>query len=696
MRPAPHAPTSPWDARWHLRAELAAVFGRLADHLARERQRGGGGLLGGDAVALLSSLSADWSEADARAPVASLDPTARSVAEKVVAAERAGQVLPLAHAKRSFDLAGAEWEALLLALAAEIDVRAALAIAMANGHVGRPRPTLGLAVALAGEPATATVACLARPAFADVLLELEGDGPLSTRSVRIPPALLPRLTGEEPRSAASAPADPQLIERLVLLPHTREALLTWSTALRNAVVARGAAPRPLLLVGERGGGRTAAARAAVGAAGLPLVVARVLDPSDLSALAAGRREARWHDAALLVEIEAEHVDAPALWTALPAGGRPLVVVAPRALREAIAAAAPEEPAVVPIPDLAASDRALVWAAMLPAGSAVDTTVTAELAGRFRFPPATVHRVVRRAVADASLSAPSQRALDRTRLLRAARERGTESIGRLAERLPTSFRRSDLVVPTTVEEELDLAVAWVTHRSRVMDEWGFGRESPRGQGLAALFAGPPGTGKTMAAQVLASELEMDLYRVDLSRVVSKYIGETEKNLAAVFDDATASGVALLFDEGDALFGKRGEVQHAHDRHANLEVGYLLQRMEDHEGVVILATNRLQDLDPAFLRRFRIAITFPVPGPGDRLRIWRAHLPAPSTDEELGLEQLAEAFELAGGEIRNATLAAAFLAAADGTAIRRAHLQRAVRRELRKAGRIVDERLFPPFR
>jgi SpoVK/Ycf46/Vps4 family AAA+-type ATPase len=188
--------------------------------------------------------------------------------------------------------------------------------------------------------------------------------------------------------------------------------------------------------------------------------------------------------------------------------------------------------------------------------------------------------------------------------------------------------------------------------------------------------------------------MDLYRVDLSRVISKYIGETEKNLAAVFDDAAASGAALLFDEGDALFGKRGEVQHAHDRHANLEVGYLLQRMEDHEGVVILATNRLQDLDPAFLRRFRIAVSFPMPGPADRLRIWRAHLPVEATNGDLGLEQLADAFELAGGDIRNATLAAAFLAAAEGTTIHQAHLRRAVKRELRKAGRIVDERLFPP--
>ena len=695
MRPQPHAPASPWDARWHLRAELAALFARLVAHLARERERGGGGLLGADPVAMLSSLAEEWSADGGRGHVPSGDRSPGGLARRVCAGEQAGQFLPLAHAKRAFDLAGTEWEALLLSLAAEVDARAALAIAHANGHVGRPRPSLGLALALAGELAASAVACLARPAFQDALLELEGEGPLSTRTVRIAPELLPRLTGEEPRSTAPPRPDTQLIERLVLLPATRDALLAWSAAVRNAAVARGGAPRPLLLVGEQGSGRTAAARAAVGAAGLSVVVARVADPPDLRALAAGRREARWHDGALLVEIEGEHLDAPALWNGLPSGRRPLVLVAPRALREAIAAAAPEEPAVILLPELAAADRARVWAAVLPPGSTVDTAVVNELAGRFRFPPAIVDRVVRRAVADASLSAPAERALDRARLLRAARERGTESMGRLAERLPTGFRRADLVVPRAVEEELDLAVAWVAHRSRVMDEWGFGRESARGQGLAALFGGPPGTGKTMAAQVLAAELEMDLYRVDLSRVISKYIGETEKNLAAVFDDAAASGAALLFDEGDALFGKRGEVQHAHDRHANLEVGYLLQRMEDHEGVVILATNRLQDLDPAFLRRFRIAVSFPMPGPTDRLRIWRAHLPVEATNGDLNLEQFADAFELAGGDIRNATLAAAFLAAAEGTTIHHVHLQRAVKRELRKAGRIVDERLFPPL-
>ncbi len=191
------------------------------------------------------------------------------------------------------------------------------------------------------------------------------------------------------------------------------------------------------------------------------------------------------------------------------------------------------------------------------------------------------------------------------------------MGTLAQRMPLPFTRRDLVVTDRVHDELDLARSWIHQHRRVQHDWGLGARIARGRGLSVLFAGEPGTGKTMAAQVLAKELELDLYLIDLSRVLNKYIGETEKNLARLFDEAREAGVMLFFDEGDALFGKRTESRDAHDRYANVETAYLLQRMEQHDGVTVLATNRLRDVDEAFIRRFHVIADFMLPEPSDRL-------------------------------------------------------------------------------
>jgi SpoVK/Ycf46/Vps4 family AAA+-type ATPase len=248
-----------------------------------------------------------------------------------------------------------------------------------------------------------------------------------------------------------------------------------------------------------------------------------------------------------------------------------------------------------------------------------------------------------------------------------------------------------VVPARLLADLDLAVAWSRHKRRVFETWGFGGRVGLGRGLTALFAGEPGTGKTMAAQVLARDLGLDLYRVDLSRVMSKYIGETEKNLSLLFEQAQASGAVLFFDEADALFGKRSAVKDAHDRYANVEIGYLLQRMEEHEGVTVLATNRMGDLDAAFTRRFHFILTFPMPGVGERLRLWQGMLPAAlERAPDLDLTALARDFELSGGEIRNSVLAAAFIAASESSPVSLRHLKRGLHRELVKNGRLLDGR------
>ena len=232
-----------------------------------------------------------------------------------------------------------------------------------------------------------------------------------------------------------------------------------------------------------------------------------------------------------------------------------------------------------------------------------------------------------------------------------------------------------------------------HQVKVLGEWGFEQRVPFGYGLSALFSGPSGTGKTIAAQVIAKQLDLDLYRVDHSRVVSKYIGETEKNLGQLFDESHRSGAILFFDEADALFGKRSEVKDAHYRYANVEIGYLLQRMEEHDGIVILATNRKQDMDEAFTRRFDIIVSFPMPDEAHRLRIWKGMFPSAAVREEtLDLRPLARKFELSGGEIRNVVLAAAYLAANDGQPISMRQLQQALIREQRKSGRVIDEKEF----
>jgi SpoVK/Ycf46/Vps4 family AAA+-type ATPase len=223
---------------------------------------------------------------------------------------------------------------------------------------------------------------------------------------------------------------------------------------------------------------------------------------------------------------------------------------------------------------------------------------------------------------------------------------------------------------------------------VHDLWGFAARGERGLGIAALFAGASGTGKTMAAEVIAGEVGLDLYRIDLSSVVSKYIGETEKNLQRVFDAAEAGGAILLFDEADALFGKRTEVEDSHDRYANIEVSYLLQRMESYRGLAILTSNLKDNLDPAFLRRFRFIVDFPFPGPGERAGIWRRIFPPGTPTRALDAERLGR-LNLAGGSIRNIAINAAFLAAEAGEPVSMRHLLRATRREYAKQGRPVPE-------
>lgn len=279
-------------------------------------------------------------------------------------------------------------------------------------------------------------------------------------------------------------------------------------------------------------------------------------------------------------------------------------------------------------------------------------------------------------------------LDEDILHRACRAQLSHSLGKMASRVNAAYTWEDLILPPEQKRRLQNACAQVEFRHRVYDQWGFGKKVAYGRGLSMLFTGPPGTGKTMAAQVIANRLGLELYKVDLSGVMSKYVGETEKQLGAVFDEVKKSQSILFFDEADALFGKRSETKDSHDRYANVQTSYLLQKMEEYDGIVILASNFLQNFDEAFKRRLKFIIDFTLPDRDRREKIWRSVLPADlPRDEDIDFDFLARSFELSGSSIKNIAVSAAFLAAEEGVPMGMVHLLLATQAEQNKTGKTV---------
>jgi SpoVK/Ycf46/Vps4 family AAA+-type ATPase len=331
-----------------------------------------------------------------------------------------------------------------------------------------------------------------------------------------------------------------------------------------------------------------------------------------------------------------------------------------------------------------SEQRLEWERTL---SGVEHGLAGELASQFSLSQAQIQRI-----AGEYAKAGEPVGQDAHGALREACQLSIRPrLEQLAQRLDAKATWSDLVLPAEDTAVLRQVAAQVTQRARVYGDWGFGCAANRGLGISALFTGESGTGKTMAAEVIANELHLGLYRIDLSAVVSKYIGETEKNLCRLFDGAEDGGAILFFDEADALFGKRSEVNDSHDRFANIEINYLLQRMEAYRGVAILATNMKSALDAAFLRRLRFVVRFPFPSKADRCRIWRRAFPAQTPLQEVDFEHLAR-FSMTGGAIHSAALNAAFAAAAARSAVTMPMLMTAVRSEFLKQERPINESEF----
>ena len=333
-----------------------------------------------------------------------------------------------------------------------------------------------------------------------------------------------------------------------------------------------------------------------------------------------------------------------------------------------------------------AQRGEAWAAALERHH-IELTDPSELAGRYRVGPGIVERVC------AEVARRPDRPADAAAWVRelddAVRQHLENRLGTTANRVTRLASWADIVLPEDILDSLLELTARVRHRKTVYEQWGFDKSITTARGITALFQGSPGTGKTMVAGVIARDLGLELYRVDVSRITSKWIGETEKNLGSLFDAAEDGQVMLLFDEADSLFAKRTEVKTSVDRYANMEVNYLLQRLDSFEGIAILTTNFGSAIDPAFKRRLTYRVTFPFPDEEMREQLWRSLIPPQvPVQGKLDFAALSQRFRLSGGYIRNATLRAAFLAAEEGTALTHAHLERAIRMEFREIGKLAE--------
>ncbi len=520
---------------------------------------------------------------------------------------------------------------------------------------------------------------------------------LSRRAVTVPEPVLAWLRGEAlPVGGAStwhgpaeAPGDLVLHDALV------ETLERAIERLLPAGDGPGGAPTALLLIGTEGAGRRSALQAACARrsrAVLEIDLDRIAPAERVPVLADGLREARLRGAMPLIAGRAAFDDElpwPAIGGLIGRHRGPVAVNCPRTVAGPLAALDPIELRFEP---LAAPRQLELWQRALG-----DAALAARMVERFSVAAGAIREAVRAAQHQIrTTGADAEQAPDAAALTHAVRRRISHALDAVAEPVSTTLTWDDVVLPDDVMATLREIGAQARHRSQVYDRWGFRQKVAYGRGLGCLFAGPPGTGKTMMATILAADLGREIYRVDLSRVVSKWVGETEKNLSKVFDEAEKAQIILFFDEADSLFSNRTEVKGANDRFANMEVNYLLQRMENFDGMSILTTNFERGIDEAFKRRLKFRVQFPLPDAEQRTELWRRCVPAamPVADD-VKWSVLGRRFKLSGGNIKNAVVRAAFYAAAElgegpddaqGRGLTQARLMTAAEAELREMGRL----------
>jgi hypothetical protein len=588
-----------------------------------------------------------------------------------------------------FGLAPLERDVLLLCLAPQIEPGFERLYAYLQDDVTRAYPTGHLAAALLAPPddPAAVHAVLDRlapdaPLRRYRLVTLAGGDELSPASR---PLVLDDRVGDYLRGMnrpdLDVPLEPRPLDALPL-SHDHELLVGQLGRWAAAEVSAGRWPA-LNLLGTPEVGADAVAVALSERLGLAL---RRLDLEALPPVGAERR-----DALRLIEREAA-----LLRLAVYAEGREGAAAVSQL--GALTIVSSEEPVelapdgiAVRIPPVRAEDQSAMWIAAFGGAEAAPAGIE-RVVQQFDLGPRDIAGAAAAARARARLRDGSETARPEfDDVWQACRDRVGRRLDDLAQRIEPSSRWEDLVVPAELDRGLRELCSHVEQRAVVFGEWGFGQRITRGRGVAALFAGPSGTGKTMAAEVLAGYLQLELYRIDLAGVVSKYIGETEKNLRRIFDAAERSGAVLLFDEADALFGRRTDVKDSHDRYANIEVNYLLQRMEDYRGLAILATNRKAALDQAFLRRLRFVLDFPFPEVESRRAIWERALPPEAPRDDLDLDALSQ-LQIPGASIRSIALNAAFLAATEGTPIGTRHVRHAAQREYAKLDKLMTAAEF----
>jgi hypothetical protein len=567
-------------------------------------------------------------------------------------------------------------EILLAALVPDLDARFEKLYGYLNDDVTRRRATVGLALEIGAARPTAAAARGRLAAGAPLLDHLlvtveEPERPFLSRGLRVPDRVAAHLLGADDADAA-------LTDVLAEVTTTSYALADHL----SRVLAGGVRLVYLRDHGRRTGSAVAAAaleKAGFGVVGLDLRrVATRPAPDELVRVAG--REALLRGAGIVAEpVEALTDAAPDALRRLASLPVPVLLSGDVSWDSAWSR---EVALQAESPRLAAADRKRLWTDVLGAD--------ADVPGHLQLGPGQIGRAVRWAQLNAALD---DRPVDRRLLQAGARAQNAAGLERLSRRVEPGVDWADLVLTESVAAQLHELAARARHREKVLAEWRMRPGGGRGHGVSALFAGDSGTGKTMSAEVIAGELGLDLYRVDLATVVDKYVGETEKNLEKIFTEAAGVNGVLLFDEADAVFGKRSEVRDAHDRYANIESAYLLQRMETFDGLAILSTNLRANIDEAFTRRLDCIIDFPTPTEELRLQLWRNCLapPLPVADG-LDLEFCASAFELTGGNIRSAATTAAYLAAAADRPVGMAELIAAVEQEYRKLGRLVLEREF----
>jgi hypothetical protein len=599
------------------------------------------------------------------------------------AAEAAGVDVRLRQLARSFDLGPLDVELLLIALAPDLDQRFERLYGYLHDDVSRRRASIGLALELVGAGGASGIGRarlgVAGPLVAGGLVVVEdGERPFLTRSLRVPDRVAGHLVGDDT-------TDP-LVAALEATPSERDlaGVATLEGGLR--------AGARLVYVRERiGTAPVSLAARALARLGRPPVVidlGRLEPQQDIGSVAtAVIREARLRGGGLVagpIDVLAERgaaavrAFAEAACVAVLHGTRGWDPAWSRTVAFLVESERPT-----------AAERHETWLAAL-GGSASDEMAAAVGALPYRLAPEQIERA---ALAGELAAAASGRPLSVSDVAAGARSQNAAGLDRLARRIEPRVGWSDLILPAAVIEQLGEVTARARHRERVLDDWGLGRTSLKGRGVTALFAGDSGTGKTMSAEVIAGALGLDLYVIDLSTIVDKYIGETEKNLDRVFNEADRVNGVLLFDEADAIFGKRSEVKDARDRYANVEVAYLLQRMEVFDGMAILTTNLRSNVDEAFLRRLDAIVDFPVPDVPDRRRLWERNIASgvPKADD-IDIDFLARRFTLSGGNIRNVAVGGAFRAAQGERPLAMADLVRETAREYRKLGRLCVEAEF----